>query len=206
MWTSVQKFKEVIGDFWFNTQHLTLMHLHSIQMLRGTLFISMRCWEAWQNVGIWWPGNVNGCDLKRFFLWCWTVQSCNKFGLAVGGHKYFQSSNDRVRFSVRILVLEFTVLPTRNNLLILITITTFVFVFCSHKLQAVFLLLLLVLILLILHLFHSSPLLMDHGPLGPSSSPGCCCLIYWWIWIIIPWRSGVWLDNCSLFYQSLIFL
>ena len=32
------------------------------------------------------------------------------------------------------------------------------------------------------------------GPLGPSSSPGSCCLTYWRIWIVTPWAP---LDHCS---------
>ena len=45
---------------------------------------------------------------------------------------------------------------------------------------------------------------MDHGPLGPSTSPGSCWLTYWWTWIVTPWAL---LDHCSpLFHYLLISL
>ena len=45
----------------------------------------------------------------------------------------------------------------------------------------------------------------DHSPLGPSSSPGCCCCFTCWqIWIIIPWPLQ---DHCSpLFHYSSIYI
>lgn len=33
--------------------------LRLIQMVKGTLCVGIRCWEAWQSVGIWRPGNEN---------------------------------------------------------------------------------------------------------------------------------------------------
>ena len=100
---------------------------------------------------------------------------------------------------------------THNNPVILINIAflSFLFLFsvpascklCRSLTISSFLLLLLLLS------FHAGSSLMDHGPLGPSTSPGSCWLTYWCSWISshpgLRWISFT-ISNTSSLWSSLL--